>query len=227
MLAYLALQPEGISRSRTAMLLFPDAADPLGALRWNLSELRRTLDGVSISGDPLRLTLLPLWHCDALELVGSANGHGLDPRTVDGQLLEGLSFADNAVFDSWLADQRYRLENCVQSLLYEASLAALASGAPDDAVELASLALRRDAFHADCTAVLVKALVALGEHRRARDEVAKCAELYHRELGLPLPAEVRRALADAEPVADPELHANVATVRSYLDAGRGRPSSRW
>ena len=62
-LAYLALQPDGISRSRTATLLFPDAADPLGALRWNLSELRRTLDGVSISGDPLRLTLLPLWHC--------------------------------------------------------------------------------------------------------------------------------------------------------------------
>ena len=218
-LAYLALQPDGISRSRTAMLLFPDAADPLGALRWNLSELRRTLDGVSITGDPLRLTLLPAWHCDALELVGSANGHGLDPRTVDGQLLEGLSFADNAVFDSWLADQRYRLENCVQSLLYEASLAALAAGAPADAVELASLALRRDAFHADCTAVLVKALVALGEHRRAREEVSKCAELYHRELGLPLPAEVRRALSDSAPVADPELHANVATVRSYLDAG--------
>ena len=81
-LAYLALQPDGISRSRTATLLFPDAADPLGALRWNLSELRRTLDGVSITGDPLRLTLLQSWHCDALELVGSANGHGLDPRTV-------------------------------------------------------------------------------------------------------------------------------------------------
>ncbi|BCW66080.1 hypothetical protein NicSoilB4_08430 [Arthrobacter sp. NicSoilB4] len=218
-LAYLALQPNGISRSRTAMLLFPDAADPLGALRWNLSELRRTLAGVSIAGDPLRLTLLPAWHCDALELIGSANGHGLDPRTVNGQLLEGLSFADNAVFDSWLADQRYRLDNCVQSLLYEGALAALASGAPADAVELASLALRRDAFHIDCTAVLVKALVALGDHRRAREEVAKCADLYHRELGLPLPAEVRRALSDSEPVADPELHATVATVRSYLDAG--------
>ena len=50
-------------------------------------------------------------------------------------------------------------------------------------------------------------------------EVSKCAELYHRELGLPLPAEVRRALSDSAPVADPELHANVATVRSYLDAG--------
>lgn len=40
-LAYLALQPDGTVRSRTASLLFPDAADPLGALRWNLSELRR------------------------------------------------------------------------------------------------------------------------------------------------------------------------------------------
>ncbi|MDP9984615.1 DNA-binding SARP family transcriptional activator [Pseudarthrobacter oxydans] len=218
-LAYLALQPDGVSRSRTATLLFPDAADPLGALRWNLSELRRTLDGVAITGDPLRLTLLQSWRCDALELVGSAPGDGMDPRRFDGQLLEGLSFADSPVFDSWLAEQRYRLENCIQSLLYEASLAALAAGTPAEAVELASLALRRDPFHADCTAVLVKALVALGEHRRARDEVTKCAELYHRELGLPLPAEVRRALSDSAPAADPELHATAATVRSYLDAG--------
>ncbi|AOT03716.1 SARP family transcriptional regulator [Arthrobacter sp. U41] len=218
-LAYLALQPDGVSRSRTATLLFPDAADPLGALRWNLSELRRTLGGVSITGDPLRLALLDPWRCDALELLGSADGQGLDPRPFGGQLLEGLSFADSPVFDSWLADQRYRLENCVQSLLYEASVAALATGAPADAVELASLALRRDPFHADCTAVLVKALVALGEHRRAREEVTKYADLYHRELGLPLPAEVRRALSDSAPDADPEIRANVATVRSYLDAG--------
>ncbi|HSN35532.1 MAG TPA: SARP family transcriptional regulator [Arthrobacter sp.] len=218
-LAYLALQPDGVSRSRTATLLFPDAADPLGALRWNLSELRRTLDGASVTGDPLRLTLLQSWHCDALELVGSATGTGMDPRRFDGQLLEGLSFADNPVFDSWLAEQRYRLENCIQSALYEASLAALAAGTPTEAVELASLALRRDPFHADSTAVLVKALVALGEHRRARDEVTKCADLYHRELGLPLPAEVRRALSDSAPAADPEITATAATVRSYLDAG--------
>ena len=146
-------------------------------------------------------------------------GGGADPRRFEGQLLEGLSFADSPVFDSWLADQRYRLENCVQSLLYEGSLAALAAGNPADAVELASRALRRDPFHADCTAVLVKALVALGEHRRAREEVTKCGDLYHRELGLPLPAEVRRALSDSAPVADPELPATAATVRSYLDAG--------
>jgi DNA-binding SARP family transcriptional activator len=217
-LACLALQPEGVSRSRTAALLFPDAADPLGALRWNLSELRRTLTGVSIAGDPLRMVLLPAWRCDALELIGSAGGTGPDPRRFDGQLLEGLSFTDSPVFDAWLADQRYRLENYVQSLLYEAALAKLASGAPADAVELARLALRRNPFHADCTAVLVKALVALGEHRRAREEVTRCADLYHRELGLPLPAEVRQALAGSDPAADPRIPATASTVRSYLDA---------
>lgn len=218
-LAYLALQPDGTGRSRTASLLFPDAADPLGALRWNLSELRRTLGGAAITGDPLRLELPGPWHCDVLELVASAASRCADPRTLDGQLLEGLTFADSPVFDSWLADQRYRLENCVQSMLYEASLAALAAGAPGDAVGLASQALRRDPFHADSTAVLVKALVAQGEHQRAREQVSKCAELYHRELGLPLPEEVRRALAGSGPVAAPGVAANLATVRSYLDAG--------
>jgi DNA-binding SARP family transcriptional activator len=218
-LAYLALQTEGTGRSRTASLLFPDAADPLGALRWNLSELRRTLDGVAMSGDPLRMVVQPPWRCDAVEVVDSGSSPGLDPRRLDGQLLEGLSFADCPVFDSWLADQRYRLENVVQSVLYEAALAALATGTPGDAVELASLALHRDPFHTDCNAVLVKAFVALGEHRRAREHVAKCGELYRQELGLPLPAEVRRALSDAAPSADPGMPATVATVRSYLDAG--------
>lgn len=218
-LAYLALQADGTGRSRTASLLFPDAEDPLGALRWNLSELRRTLDGVTVAGDPLRLTLQPPWRCDALEVVDPAGGQGVDPRRFTGQLLEGLSFADSPVFDSWLADQRYRLDNVVQSLLYEAALAALASGSPGEAAELAMLALRRDPFHADCNAVLVKAFVALGEHRRAREHVTKCGNLYREELGLPLPAEVRRALSAAAPETDPGMPATVATVRSYLDAG--------
>ena len=65
-LAYLALQTAGTGRSRTAALLFPDAADPLGALRWNLSELRRSLAGVTLDGDPLRLEMQPPWRCDAV-----------------------------------------------------------------------------------------------------------------------------------------------------------------
>jgi DNA-binding SARP family transcriptional activator len=218
-LAYLALQPDGTGRSRLATLLFPDAADPLGALRWNLSELRRTLAGVTFDGDPLRLALQPPWRCDAAELVGAGALPRPDPRSLNGQLLEGLSFVDCPVFDSWLAEQRYRLENCAQSLLYESSVSALASGDPREAADLASRALQRDPFHTDCNAVLVKALVATGEHRHAREHVARCADLYRDELGLPLPPEIRRALSGAEPETDPGIPTTVATVRAYLDAG--------
>ena len=220
-LAYLALQPDGTGRARTAALLFPDAEDPLGALRWNLSELRRTLGAESVGGDPLRLVVPAGWHCDVLAALHPAGD--TDPRTFDGQLLEGLAFADCPVFESWLEDQRHRLENCVLALLYEASLGALSAGKADDAVDLATRALRLDPFNADCHAALIKALLSLGEYRRAREQADKCRDLYRRELGLGLPAEVRRALtdpalADPAPGTEPGLPASSATVRSYLDA---------
>src|SRR4051794_11859263 len=42
------------SRRQLARLLFDNAVDPLGALRWSLAELRRTLGPrVAISGDPV------------------------------------------------------------------------------------------------------------------------------------------------------------------------------
>lgn len=222
-LAYLALQPGGTGRARTAALLFPDAEDPLGALRWNLSELRRTLGADSVGGDPLRLVLPAGWNCDVLAALQPAGG--ADPRTFDGDLLEGLAFEECPAFESWLEDQRHRLENAVLTLLYEASLAALAAGRADDAVDLATRALHLDPFNADCHAVLIKAMLALGDYRRAREQADKCRELYRRELGLGVPAEVRRALSDAAPPAEPGLPASSAAVRSYLDAAEASLSA--
>ena len=222
-LAYLALQPGGTGRARTAALLFPDAEDPLGALRWNLSELRRTLGAESVGGDPLRLVLPAGWNCDVLAALQPAGA--ADPRTFDGELLEGLTFEECPAFESWLEDQRHRLENSVLTLLYEASLAALAAGKADDAVDLATRALHLDPFNADCHAVLIKALHSLGEYRRAREQADKCRELYRRELGLGLPVEVRRAMSDAAPAADPGLPASSAAARSYLDAAEASLSA--
>jgi DNA-binding SARP family transcriptional activator len=50
LLAYLVLAGEGAGRAHLAGLLFEDAEDPLGALRWNLSELRRVLGDVGLGG---------------------------------------------------------------------------------------------------------------------------------------------------------------------------------
>lgn len=57
LLAYLLLCERPVTR-QLAELLFSTAADPLGALRWNLAQLRRTLGtAVVLRGDPVQLVL--------------------------------------------------------------------------------------------------------------------------------------------------------------------------
>jgi DNA-binding SARP family transcriptional activator len=63
-LAYLLLSPVPVSRTRLASLLFSEADDPLGALRWTLNALRKQLtDPAAVRGDPLqvRYRRTPAW----------------------------------------------------------------------------------------------------------------------------------------------------------------------
>ena len=58
LLAYLLLSERPPTRSQLASLLFDGAEDPLGALRWSLSEIRRAFGGdVVVEGDPVVLSL--------------------------------------------------------------------------------------------------------------------------------------------------------------------------
>src|ERR671918_2275127 len=60
LLAFLLRSQVPPSRERVASLLFPEADDPLGTLRWTLSVLRRQMgDQAELGGDPLQLTLRP------------------------------------------------------------------------------------------------------------------------------------------------------------------------
>ncbi len=53
-LAYVECAVRPVSRQHLAELLFGDANDPLGALRWTLAELRRTLgESTLLRGDPI------------------------------------------------------------------------------------------------------------------------------------------------------------------------------
>ncbi len=74
-------------------LLFPEAVDPLRTLRWNLTELRRTLRGVaSIDGDPLVLT--PVLGCDVdvRLLTDGSPAQALALDCFGQELLEGLGW---------------------------------------------------------------------------------------------------------------------------------------
>src|SRR5882757_168584 len=54
LLGYLLLAERPPSRKRLAELFFAEAEDPLGALRWTLAELRRSLDVPDLlTGDPV------------------------------------------------------------------------------------------------------------------------------------------------------------------------------
>src|SRR3954469_20265189 len=85
LLAYLLLADRPVSRAWLAELLFVEADDPLGALRWTLAQLRRALgvDGL-LTGDPLRLELAAV---DVLDLIRGE----LDPSLAGGELLEGVA----------------------------------------------------------------------------------------------------------------------------------------
>ena len=102
-LAYLVLAQAPVGRARLAGLLFGDADDPLGALRWTLAQLRRAL-GVTdgLRGDPLELGSGR--GVDVLALAAATP----DPALARGELLEGVEPGAGEVFETWLLVERRR-----------------------------------------------------------------------------------------------------------------------
>ena len=90
-LAYLVLTDRPVPRARLLDLLFDEAEDPAGALRWTLSQLRRALGGAAeLTGDPVGLVLL-----DGTEPILQAAAEGL-----------GLGIGRRPLVDGWLAEGR-------------------------------------------------------------------------------------------------------------------------
>ena len=137
-LAYLVLAERPVGRARLAGLIFGDADDPLGALRWTLAQLRRALgEAEALRGDPLEMG--PPADVDVLAL---ASGEP-DPALARGELLEGIDPGAGADFDAWLLVERRRFAGMSEAVLRDAALGALAAADPLEAAALASRALAR------------------------------------------------------------------------------------
>jgi len=214
-LAYLVLAERRVARARLAELIFADADDPLGALRWTLAQLRRAL-GVAdgLRGDLLEPGLPPGAAVDVLAL---ASGDP-DPALVRGELLEGVDPAAGAVFDSWLLVERRRLAGMCEAVLRDAALGALAAGLPLDGAALAARALALNAFDESVHELLVRCLARAGEAGAARHHANACEVLFRRELGRAPDPRVRRA-AD-EGAGSPPAVGDRAAAMGQLDAGR-------
>lgn len=195
LLAYLVLADAPVSRHRLAGLLFEDAADPMGALRWNLSQLRKALGSPELlQGDPLVLHLGEDDVVDVLELTATTPSQALDP-TATGALLERLDLSSAPAFDAWLQLQRHHLRAALEARLVAEAERRLDEGEHAEAADLALRAIELDPLAVAPNALLVEAYVTAAAHDAARHHVRRCTDLYRRELGAPLPAEIAGALS--------------------------------
>jgi len=208
LLAHLLLAERPSSRRRLAELLFADAGDPLGALRWNLAQLRRALgDAATIEGDPVEIALAPGTAVDV-------HGEG----AAAGALLEGMEFDASPAFESWLLVERRRRAGQAEAVLHESALQALAAGRPDEAVELAARLVALEPFDENNHELLVRALAAAGDRAGALARVAACERLFRQELGSDPSPSLRQAAGPVVGDGNARGDRVAATVR--LDAGK-------
>jgi DNA-binding SARP family transcriptional activator len=217
LLAYLLRAEARPSREVVAGLLFPDADDPLGALRWTLSAVRRSLGAPgAFRGDPVDPALPPGTVVD-VEVV--SRGGWQEAVRLPGlgrRLLEGVNPAAGATFELWLENQQRQLAAAAEDLLHEAALANLAHGDAGTALDLASRLVQLNSLDANAQELYVRCLASAGHVERARRQVEACTALFRAELGVEPPAALREAAEARPPSARP---AGRAGVLAQLEAG--------
>lgn len=192
LLAYLALAPHAVGRSRLCELLWDVPNDPRGELRWCLSKLRAALDTpdrrrVTTQGDTIALDLDGCL-VDALE-ISHAGGLGIGTLGMEqlqvlakrfaGELLDGLVLERSPLFDSWLIAQRRRF-HAFHAAILEQLAANHPAGSPemsthlDKWVELAP-------FDTRAHLALLSNLAERGAIGAAEEHLASAARLFQSE----------------------------------------------
>jgi DNA-binding SARP family transcriptional activator len=184
LLAYLALSPRSVLRSRLCELLFEDASDPRGELRWCLSKLRGVMGArIESREGSVRLELADCV-VDAREIQQAckAGTGALAPeraRVLLGQFrgafLEGLQVEHCPEITGWLLIQRRRFQAWHSDLLER--LAASTSdgeslGYVEKWLELAPLDIRAHQR-------LLEALARRGRFREGEEHLSVSARLFN------------------------------------------------
>ena len=192
LLAYLALAPRLVPRTRLCELLWDVASDPRGELRWCLSKLRALVDA---PGDPRLITDGERVGLDlsALDIDAVAFARAIDPalasasvaelmlltRMAEGELLEGLALERSPLFEQWLLGERQRFQRWqVKALVRLASLLPPGSEAATDALR-GRLALAP--FEAQAYVDLIEALLAQGAKAAAESLLASGSRVLESE----------------------------------------------
>jgi DNA-binding SARP family transcriptional activator len=219
LLTYLVRTRLAPSRAGLASLLFSEADDPLGTLRWSLSELRRSLgDEGAVGGDPLCLTLREGTLVDTDVLSRGSWTEALALPGLGRELLDGLAFRSSPGFDLWLESERRHVAGTTSAVLHQAALALLARGDAEDAARRASDLVRLNPYDENAHVLLVRCLRATGDEDGAARRIASCTELFRRELGIE-PSAALRAAAEAPERPVPGRVSTRAALLAQVEAG--------
>lgn len=222
LLALLARHEGAIPRARVAELMFSEADDPLGALRWTASELRRLLcSSDTIVGDPMELCLPDDAIVDTDVVIRGKWADALDVPGLGRPLLEGVEPRAGAPFELWLSGERRHLDGAASALLHEAASALLARDEADRAVTIAHQLVGMNSYDENAHVVLVQALVAVGDHDAAEQHVQTCKKLFLDELG----TEPSPALAVAARRRPAQVQASPVMLQAQLEAGQAAMSA--
>ncbi len=190
-LARVALAERPVGRHELAGELFGEADDPLGALRWCLADLRRSLGlPALLRGDPLGLARDELW-LDVQALEDSS----LPVGEIGGGLLEGVELRDCPGFDTWLLLARMHYAARCRQELRRHALSLLAAGDVEAATVAAGRAAALDPLDDGAQELFLRVLVAAGRGGLASAHLASCEVTFAREGFVPSPA-LRSAARD-------------------------------
>lgn len=221
LLAYLLLTERPPSRTWLASLLYAEADDPLRALRWNLTELRRALgDQVDLAGDPVRVELPPSTVVDIDVVTGGAADDALALPGLGAGLLEGFAVRGAPAFETWLLTEQRHVAAAEEAILHEAALGAASRGRLAEAIDLAARATAMSPLDENHQALLIRLYRRSGDPAAAERQHAACVELFERELGQAPGPAVEAALQQAQQTAQSVQPAHdPAAVEAVIEAG--------
>ena len=226
LLAFLLLGERPPTRSGLASLLFSEADDPLGALRWSLAEIRRALGPTAVlDGDPVRISLPAGTLVDVDVLVRGHWSAAVELPGLGHDLLDGLAIQHAEGFESWLLSERRRLAAATESILHEAALGLLARGDLDRARDLAVRAAVMSPLDENHQALLIRLYRLAGEDEAAQRQYDAWATVALRELGAPPGAPVLLAMREGPRAVREDGVQGAASIRAVTEAGAAAVSA--
>ncbi len=221
LLAYLLCSGAPAAREHIASLLFADADDPLGTLRWNLAEIRRCL-GLSdvLKGDILELDLPVGSVVDLTVLRAGTWVEAIELPGLGRDLLERMDYPSCPGFEAWLLNQRRHFQAASEATLREGALALLGAGQAQRAIDIATKLVAVDPLVEDYQALLIRAYASAGDKQGAARQLSAATEMFRRELGIEPGDAVTSAASIVEGSATVQPALGAGGARAQLEAGR-------